>query len=104
MATPKTADDWQSVETREDFLALLELLAAIWDAAEAERITRQEQGQWAGESGEWAHGTPGAWLEAMHAWLTAPRPDGHTAAFEANLEPPTWKTFAFILSASRFYE
>jgi len=57
-----------------------------------------------GESDDWVHGTPGAWLEAMHAWLTAPRADDHADAFPANLEPPSWKTFAFILSASRFYE
>jgi hypothetical protein len=104
VTTPKTADDWASVESREDFLTLLELLAANWDAAEAERSARQERGLWAGESGDWAHSTPGAWLEAMHAWLTAALTGEDAERFEANLEPPSWRTFAFILSASRFYE
>ena len=40
----------------------------------------------------------------MHAWLTATRADEHAEAFEANLEPPSWWIFAFILSASRSYE
>lgn len=104
VVTPKTADDWNMVETREDFIALVELLAVNWNSAEAERADRERQGLWTSEWNGWAHGTPGDWLEAMHTWLTARRPPDLVPEFETVLEGPTWRTFASILSASRCYE
>jgi len=102
MASPQNADDWESVETRADFLELVEMLAQDWERDEAKRRTREDAGQWASEGEVWAQGTPGAWLEAMHAWLKDLAES--SSATPADTDPPSWRTFAFILSASRYYE
>ena len=108
MAEPTDADDWASVETKDDFLRLLALLSEDWEEGEVVRRNRAARGLWASDVGDWAQGTPGAWMEAMHAWLTAwSRGDGaaeQQAAFDSLMAEPSWKTFAFILSASRRYE
>jgi hypothetical protein len=96
---PRNADDWKAVETFHDFVELLRLLAVDWDEDEANRRYRESQGLWAGEGESWAHGTPGQWMEATSAWLS--NQEGSTSH---QTPEATWRTFAWILSASRGYE
>ena len=99
VSKPRDADDWRSVETFQDFVELLHLLSLDWDEDEAKRLRRAEQGLWAGEGESWAQGTPGAWMEATHAWLTS------GAVFtDGDLTEPSWRTLAHILAVGRRYE
>ena len=102
MGVPDDADDWAAVETFEDFVQLVQLLAADYAEDEREVALLTEQGVLAAE-GRWAQGTPGAWLEAMGAWLGARYLDGGDA-HRGEVASPSWRTFAFILSVSRGYE
>ncbi|HST84119.1 MAG TPA: hypothetical protein VLL08_20455, partial [Kineosporiaceae bacterium] len=95
VSIPKNADDWRSVEIFQDFVALLRLLSLDWDEDEAKRLSRAAQGLWAGEGESWAQGTPGAWMEATHSWLTT------DAAADPDLKEPSWRTFAHILASGR---
>ena len=99
VATPRDADDWQAVDTFQDFVELLRLLAVDWDADEAKRLRREEQGLWAGEGETWPQGTPGAWMDATHRWLSTT-----DNAVVRDLKEPSWRTFAEILSMGRRYE
>jgi hypothetical protein len=85
--------------TFQDFVELLWLLAVDWDTDEAKRLRRVEQGLWAGEGETWAQGTPGAWMDATHAWLSTT-----DNAVDRDLQEPSWRTFARILSMARRYE
>ena len=103
VATPNHADDWSVVETRDDFLMLVALLAQEWEADQARRQSREADGRWAAEGEVWSQGTPGAWLEAMHAWLSA-LVDGPRESLPVDLENASWRTLAFVLAGSRRYE
>jgi len=102
MGSPQNADDWESVDTLADFLEMIGLLAADWDRDEAARIARRSAGLWAAEGESWAQGNPGAWLEAMHEWLASLADSPNLTP--VNTDPPSWRTFAFILAKSRYYE
>jgi len=98
VSIPRDADDWQAVDTVQDFIEFLRFLAVDWDTDEAKRLRREEAGLWSGESETWAQGTPGAWMEATHAWLS------NTDAIVHGLSEPSWRSFAGILSIGRRYE
>ncbi|MDQ1495727.1 MAG: hypothetical protein QOG69_2210 [Actinomycetota bacterium] len=53
VVAPKHSDDWSIVETRDDFLVLVQLLAREWEADEGQRRTRQAEDLWAGEGDVW---------------------------------------------------
>jgi hypothetical protein len=98
VSTPRDADDWQVVDTVQDFIEFLRLLAVDWDADEAKRLDREKAGLWASEGESWAHGTPGAWMDATHAWLETDSP------IVRGLSESSWRNFAGILSMGRRYE
>ncbi len=105
MATPVSADDWQAVETAEDFIRFAEPLAVDYAEDERETTTRKDDGGYAfAAEGRWAQGAPGAWMEALAAWMEARYIGSSGAARRSEIEPPSWRTFAFILSRSRSYE
>jgi hypothetical protein len=103
MTRPASADDWQAVETFEDFVQFARVLGS-----DSEEVARQVAAD--GQGGQryaeeiWAQGTPGAWMDAMAAWLEARYLGKGPVSPLSELEPPTWRTFAFILSESRMHE
>jgi hypothetical protein len=94
VSIPRDVDDWAQIETREDFVAYLQLLAVDFEADERELVERRGAGHFVLE-GRWAHGSVAAVLDAWAAWLQDTQED---------LEPLTWRSLALQLSAARVYE
>ncbi|MGC5021318.1 hypothetical protein [Micromonospora sp. DT47] len=103
MATPTDADDWQAVESVADFVRFAELLAEEYAEDERQVEAQRAAGHLLAE-GTWAQGTPGAWMEALAAWMVGRYLDAGKADLRSEIEPPSWRTFAYLLSASRLYE
>jgi hypothetical protein len=103
MTRPASADDWQAVETFEDFVQFARVLGSDCEEA-ARQVAADGQGGQRYAEEIWAQGTPGAWMDAMAAWLEARYLGKGPVSPLSELEPPTWRTFAFILSESRMYE
>jgi hypothetical protein len=80
VATPSDAEDWEAVETLEDFGAFLKLLSADIHAD-----------------------ATAAYLEAFSAWLDESYL-GPGALFAEFRPEPTWREFARMLSVARDYE
>lgn len=92
MAMPRDADDWEAVETLEDFAAYARLLSEEFEAARA-----------SDEPGRWTHDGIGSFFEAFSAWLS----DSYLqpGALFAELRPePSWREFARMLCLTRSYE
>jgi len=83
MATPRDADDWEAVETLEDFGTFLKLLANACEAS--------------------APVPTSAYLEAFSVWLDESylMPG---AVFTEFRPEPSWREFARMLAVSRSYE
>jgi len=103
MTRPASADDWQAVETFEDFVQFARVLGSDYEEV-ARQVAADGQGGQRYAEEIWAQGTPGAWMDAMAAWLEARYLGKGPVSPLSELEPPTWRTFAFILSESRMYE
>jgi hypothetical protein len=82
MPTPSDADDWEAVQTLEDFGAFLKLLSNACDTG--------------------APVPTSAYLEAFSAWLDASylMPGAVFAEFRPE---PSWREFARMLTVSRSY-
>lgn len=92
MAVPRDADNWEAVETLEDFTGYLKLLSDEFEAEHA-----------GDESSCWAHDDVGSFLDAFQAWLR----DSYLqpGAPFAELRPePSWREFARMLCVTRSYE
>jgi len=100
MAVPRDADDWASVETAADFSAYLRILSVDFDADVVESKARQEANGWVSpDDGRWAHWRTGDFLDAWGSWLSSMH-DREVM----ELEPPSWRGFAFQLWAAMVYE
>jgi hypothetical protein len=92
MALPRDADNWEAVDTLDDFAAYLELLS--------EEFERSRAGT---EVSRWTHADVGAFLESFGAWVR----DSYLqrGAPFAELRPePSWREFARMLCVTRAYE
>ncbi len=85
-----TPDEWAAVDSYEAFVSFLNSLAVDYDADALDE--------------RWAHGTPGAWMEACAAWLGAGAPVVYGIPLDELARDSPWQALAFILAASRTYE
>jgi hypothetical protein len=99
--------DGDHVADVETFLGHLRWLIDDFHADQAERAGRAAAGLWAYE-GRWAHaiiedwlGTWGAWLDDWYLKAASPTVRAERAAL---LEPVSWRSVAWQLSAARIYE
>jgi hypothetical protein len=81
------------VDSKESFLEFVRALAA--DRVREKELPSTPYGP--GALG-WENGSIEAFLDAMHAWASAP------ANNQRVTNQPDWKTFAWILYAGKFYE
>lgn len=92
MALPRDADNWEAVETLEDFAEYLRLLSDDFEAARG-----------SDETTRWTHDDTGSFLESFSAWVR----DSYLqpGAPFAELRPePTWREFARMLCVTRSYD
>lgn len=89
---------WQDVDSALDLRRYAATLAVDFARDRREQQARISRGEWAGDGGDWAHGTLYDWLDAWAAWLGADSP------LHARLEPVTWRSVALQLSAAKVYE
>lgn len=92
MALTRDADNWEAVETLEDFTEYLKLLSDHFEAGRASDA-----------SSRWAHDDVGSFLDALQAWVR----DSYLqpGAPFAELRPePSWREFARMLCVTRSYE
>jgi hypothetical protein len=92
VTTPRDADDWESVESLDDFAAYLKVLSDDFEASQPD--------PW-GE--RWAYGSVGDFLEAFSASIRDHYLD-EGAPSAGNRPEPSWRSFAQLLSTARVYE
>ena len=104
MVTPHDVDDFDVVETLEDFVEYLHLLVEDFQADEAKAARHHASGNTIPFEGEWAHHNLGMFLGQWGTWL-------HDAVLQpgalkprSTVDPLTWGTLARQLFAARLYE
>ncbi|MFD1150421.1 hypothetical protein [Saccharothrix hoggarensis] len=104
MATPRDVDDFDAVETMEDFVDYLGLLAEDFKAEEVTAARHESSGAKVPFEGQWAHHNLGVFPGQWGAWLhdSILRPGAPTPRSE--VDPLTWNKLAHQLFAARLYE
>ena len=83
------------VNSKETFLEFVAALRADWEASQADESV-QPSSPYGPAARDWENPDLGRFLESMHAW-TEDMGDGVASQ-------PSWRTFADMLLAAKFYE
>ncbi len=103
-AEPAALVDEPAVTTSGELRAWLLVLACDYARDRAWRKARQARGQWAGDGGGWASASPAGFLESWESWLSSTLGTTPTFPDTPPIEPVTWASVAWQLSAARVYE